>query len=140
VKSSDVRDAAAELTKRIIQFTEYLSGLSGRIEATAWGLHPDADSPQSELELGLKFHKQGGRDWIISWSDYYPAHHEIHGMDWTPLVTAPLKIKLAAVKMFPDLLESIEKSQDRIVAEIQRTSMAFDEFVAGLPTGKERKK
>jgi hypothetical protein len=139
-KAATVRDAAQILTKCIEQFEEYLSRVSGRVEAKHFGRHPDRDGPGDPRELVLKFHRSG-KSWIISCADYHPQYHEDHPMEWTPLKESSLKLKIAGVRMFPELLESIEIEQDSLVKRIRRTTNKHVEFMSTLPpVGKERDK
>ena len=136
--AEDVREAAEELTKRIEQFEVYLAAIKGRVDTMHFGVHPSADGVEDQLELAVRLHRKG-KDWILSWSDYHPGYHEEHGMDWQPLKRAPLKIKIAAVRMFPDFLQAIEKSQKRLSEEILESTSQFDAFAKTLTkNGKER--
>ena len=133
-----VRNAADEMTKRIEEFQGYLGTLRGRVDTTHFGTHPDSDGPEYELELAIRLHRQQ-KAWLLSWSNYHPDYHEEHPMEWQPLKEAPLKIKIAAIRMFPDLLEAIEKSQIRLAREIEKATTEFDAFTETLKTGgKER--
>jgi len=133
-----VREAADEMTKRIEQFETYLGSLKGRIDTMHFGTHPDATPPQYELELGIRLHRKD-KAWVLSWSEYHPSFHEEHGMEWKPLKEASLKIKIAAMKMFPDLLEAIEKSQIQLVEEIEGATADFDTFAKTFKAnGRER--
>lgn len=136
--AASVRDAAEGLTKRIEQFEVFLGSLKGRVDTMHFGTHPNSGDPQDQLELGIRLHRQG-KDWVLSWSDYEPSYHEVHGMNWQLLKEAPLKIKIAAVKMFPDFLEAIEKSQIQLAEEIIEATSQFDAFAEMLTKdGKER--
>jgi hypothetical protein len=135
--AADVREAAEELTKRIEQFEVYLATIKGRVETMHFGVHPSSDGVEDQLELAILLHRKG-KDWMLSWSDYHPSYHEQHGMDWQPLKRAPLKIKIAAVRMFPDFLQAIEKSQKRLSEEILEATSRFDVFAETLTkNGKE---
>ena len=130
-KASQVREAASELNKRIEFFEEYLSRLRGKVEAFTYIAHPERDDPMDNLELGLKFHREG-KAWQISYGDYKPLYHDEHPIDWKPLREAPLKLKIAGVMMFPDLLQAIERSQLQLVAKITEAIKEFDDFAASL--------
>ena len=133
-KAVTVRDAATTLSDRIKTFEQYLSRIKGRVETLCFGEHPDAttDEEQAYLSLCLKYHRDG-KDWKISWSRYHESYHQDHAMDFSLLVDAPVKIKIGAIKLFPDLLEAISKSQDRLVKEIEDATEGFDAFAATLP-------
>lgn len=108
-----VREAADALCKRIELFQEYLNKLSGRVETSC-----------SQGDLTLHLHRKG-KGWIVSYkNDFSP--------DGRPLLDAPLVVKMKAVGMFPDLLLSIEKSQELLVHQIDLCSQRFDEFWSGL--------
>ncbi|HDZ21833.1 hypothetical protein LCGC14_0225630 [marine sediment metagenome] len=127
-----VREAAEGLTERIEQFEVYLGTLKGRVDTVHFGAHPNADPEEKDqLELAIRLHRQD-KQWVLSWSSYHPEYPEEYGMEWKPLKKAPLKIKIAAVKMFPDLIEAIEKSQMRLAEEIEAATAQFDAFAETL--------
>ena len=140
-KASDLRDAAETLTERITWFEEYLAKLPGRVETDYYGPHPDAETAQEEAEMSLvlKLHRTG-KIWSLS----YGSHHEgwndnpENAVEFKPLVEAPLKFKIAAVKLFPNVLAAIEKSQDKLVAETKKAVTEVDKFTDSLPRLKER--
>ncbi|HUT61220.1 MAG TPA: hypothetical protein VNA25_25505 [Phycisphaerae bacterium] len=132
-----VRDAADGMTKRIEQFQVYLGSLRGRVDTTHFGSHPDY-GPQDEVDLALRLHRKE-KAWVLSWGSYHPIYNDENPMDWQPLTEAPLRIKIAAVGMFPDLLEAIEKTQIRLAEEIEEVTAEFDAFAESLNKGgKER--
>ncbi len=133
-KANTVRGAATALTQRIEMFENYLSKVKGRVETMCFGLHPNAETEEesAELMLCLKFHRVD-KAWIISWADFHQQYHSENPMSFSPLVDAPVKIKLAAIPMFSDLLESIAKSQDRLVEQITKGTQSFDAFAETLP-------
>ena len=149
-KSKSVRDFATELSSRIVEFQDYLANLPGRVEAYAWGRHPDADDNDEDqqafgpLQLGLFLHREG-KDWVLSCGENHAADDS--PVKWKPLHEASLKVKIAAIKLFPDLLHAIETSQDELVAEIMQAMSEYDSFAAGFkkplfdakPLGKEGK-
>lgn len=135
VKAANVRTAATALSERIEEFQEYVTRLPGRVEAVVYGDHPDAMSPDEHalLSLVLRFHREG-KAWMLS----YGTHHEEVNNDpdnpvkYQPLTDAPLRIKLAAVKMFPAMLSAVEKSQDDLVKEIESATAEYDAFAQAL--------
>ena len=136
-KAASVKDAVAALTGRIEQFQTYLGGVRGRVESYCYGAHPDADSEEDRnlMSLCLWLHKEG-KEWVLSWAnhDERHTHYDDYTMNFKPLVDAPLKIKLAAVKMFPDVLETIEKSQSELVRQVTKATEEYDAFAASLPS------
>jgi hypothetical protein len=100
--------------------------MPGRVEAIAQGPHPDTH-PQFELFLCIRLYRDG-KDWRLSWVTYHDGcdDPEDTHFDWQPLVDAPLKYKMAAVNIFPDLLQSIEKSQAELVSGIRNASRNYD--------------
>ena len=130
-KAVRVREAAADLTKRIEHFEIYLSHLNGRVEACCLGPHPDYTEGNTPFELALRFHRDG-KSWAISHA-VFDSFAEDFSENWAPLKEASLKIKIAGIKLFPDLLGSIEQSQDDLVNEIRQASEDFDEFTKTLP-------
>jgi len=131
-QAARVREAADEITKRIEQFQTYLGSLKGRVDTTHFGVHPDHDpyDPQDQVELAVRLHRQD-KAWLLSWGNYHPAYDD-RPINWQPLTEAPLKIKIAAVRMFPDLLEAIEKSQVRLAEAIEEATGEFDAFAKTL--------
>jgi hypothetical protein len=133
-----IRAAANTLAERITRFEEYLGNLPGRIETLHFGAHPDADSPaaNADLSLVLKLHRQG-KGWALSVGTHSKQEEyfsEDVSIVFTPLKDATLKFKIAAIRMFPDVLESITKTQTKVLKEIADVAKGFDEFLAGLPT------
>jgi len=138
-QAARVRGAADEMTKRITEFQTYLGSLKGRVDTTHFGTHPDHDpyDPQDQVELAVRLHRQE-KTWLLSWGNYHPAYDD-RPINWQPLTEAPLKIKIAAVRIFPDLLEAIEKSQIRLAEQIEAATAEFDAFAETLTkSGKER--
>jgi hypothetical protein len=132
----NVRTAAEHLTNRIITFESYLGQLPGRVEAFTFGEHPDDDG-RGEVNLCLKFTREG-KDWKLFWADYCEEYHAPDSpMDFKPLVDAPLKIKIAAIRMFPDVLVSVEESQVRIIQQLTEASVEFDKFAKQLMASKQ---
>ena len=134
-KAANVRTAAPSLSERIEQFAEYLSKMPGRIEAYCYGSHPEADSPEAaaRMSLVLRFFREG-KAWMLSYGTYHEGHSDDpeNPVNYKPLDDAPLKIKLAAVRMFPDLLAAIDKSQDELVKEITDATAEYDVFAKSL--------
>lgn len=131
-ESANVRQAASDLTDRIARFRTYLSKLKGRVETEVYGRHPDSDQFEeatgSPVSLGIKLHHIG-QEWELSFGvDQDP---EI-ATEWRPLVEAPLKLKMAGIKLFPDLLLAIERSQKQLTSDITKASKEFDEFAESL--------
>jgi hypothetical protein len=113
-----------------------LSNVKGHTEVTYYGPHPDGDDNPldggASNYLVLKFHREG-KDWILSWGTDSDDRSEFVTIGWKPLKDAPLKYKLAAVSMFPDLLEAMEKTQKKLVKEVNNATKFYDEFEARLP-------
>jgi len=119
-----VQDAANQLMIRIVGFQNHLNTIPGRVDAICTGPHPDHGL------LVLKWHRDGS-SWIISYSQSTSDNLADH-IVYTPLKDAPLKIKIAAVRLFPKMLEATEKSQLDKVDEINRAIAEYDEFAKGL--------
>jgi hypothetical protein len=137
-KASDVRSAATELSARITWFEDYLSKLPGRVETEYHGPHPDATTinQQEEMALVLKLHREG-KAWILSVGSYHEHFTTPEDpIDFKPLADASLKYKIAAVKMFPNLLAAIETSQSKLVQELNAATAEFDAFASQLKEGK----
>jgi len=131
-----VRQAAAELTKRIEHFQEWLGSVPGRVETDYFGPHPDAktDEDGAFRSLVIRLHRDG-KKWILSFAHFDERHtHEEWGAfsEFKPLADAPLKIKMAAVKHFPNILAAIEKSQVQLVNELNAATSEYDAFAAKL--------
>lgn len=141
-KAARVRAAATELSAEIESFEQYLGKLPGRVETTCFGDHPDAETTlqQCELSLVLKLHRKG-KAWMISYSQFHEAfdNDPENPITFEPLKEAPLKFKIAAVKMFPNLLASIEKSQDTLIKEVEAATIDLKFFASSLPPLKEGK-
>lgn len=131
-KSQTIRQEAEKLSSRIEQFEGYLGKLPGRVETICFGRHPDAKTAEDEvlLCLALRLHREG-KEWILSWASYHEMFQD-EPMKFSRLLDAPLRIKIAAVKMFSDFLLAIEKSQDKIVEELKNASHEYDEFMRAI--------
>ena len=127
-KAAEVRHVSQKLAERITQFQDYLGKLPGRVETKIWRSHPDAPDGSDNL-IALRLHREG-KAWVLSWGNDTESNDK--PIEWRPLVDAPLKVKLASVKMFPDLLGSIEKSQTKLIDEIVETSAEYDSFAHTL--------
>jgi hypothetical protein len=135
-KAESVQNAAAELTARIERFQEFLSRLPGRVETDFYGWHPDAISEDDahNMSLVLRLHREG-KDWILSCGTHHKeAEHldPFYSVRFRPLDEASIKWKMAAVKQFPDLLQAIEKSQDKFVEELKKVAADYDSFESTL--------
>jgi hypothetical protein len=132
--AASVRKAAAEITARIDKFAQYLSRIPGRTETVCLGDHPDDDDPECPVKLALKFHRDGSQ-WVLSWGHYSEPNSmpDIPPVHYSPLDEAPMQIKIYAVRMFPEFLEAIVKSQVRIVKKLNKANESFDAFFALLP-------
>ena len=129
-QSTLVKDAATELSDRIELFTSWIGKLPGRVETTNYGKHPDDDGA-GNLSFCLRLHRDG-KEWTISYGSFHEAYNNDpeNPVDWKPLSEAPVRIKLLAISQFPDLLESIAKSQKRLAKEIKAACTEFDDFAA----------
>lgn len=131
-----VREAAAELTKRVEHFEQCLGKIPGRVETDYYGDDPDPDNPEeaAAVSLVIRLHRSG-KNWTLSYAyhDLRWSHDESGGFtEFKPLVDAPLKIKIAAVKMFPNIFAAIEMSQKKLVTELEAATAEYDAFVATL--------
>jgi hypothetical protein len=133
-KAARVREAATAVTKRIERFQALLAELPGRIETDFYGDHPDAKAEDAGLYyLVLRLHRKG-KDWALLWDTYHENYANMPDWreDFQPLVDAPLKIKMAAVKLFAQFLEAIETSQDKMTEQLTATVAEYDKFEASL--------
>jgi hypothetical protein len=128
-RAADVKVAAAAFTDQIREFERYLSNMRGRVEAHCWGKHPDEIS--EENSLFLTFHRPT-KEWQIGWARITRDEIDMD-VKITPLVDAPLTVKVAAVKYFPDLLEAIDKSQEKLVEEVVKAGDWLNAYMHHLP-------
>lgn len=112
-KAEVVRDAASGLSRRIEQFVDYLAHIPGKVETMY----------EDDILL-LHFHRKGG-GWTITVVD--KEHNTTN-----ELVSASLKTKMKAMKMFPDLLFAMTESQDALINRLDQVSAEFDEFFQEL--------
>lgn len=141
-KAARVRVVANDLSVRIDKFVDYLSKAPGRVEAYAHGDHPDGNGDrQFPRSLVLHFTREG-KGWMLEYGTFQDGYNDDpeNPVTMKPLGEAPLKFKIAAVKMFPKLLEAIERKQDEVVEEIEDTSKDFDAFFASLPPSQKEGK
>jgi len=125
--AAQVREAASRLTDRIAKFQRYLSKLKGRVEASVYACHPDTEPEDQFPWLLVKLHRIE-KDWLL----YYGVQHDPERTEWNPLVEAPLNIKLAAIRVFPDLLLAIKQSQIELIETINKAAADFDDFADDL--------
>lgn len=141
--STLIREAAGKLASRIEHFEKHLNTIPGRVDTECFGHHPDADSPQAEalMSLVLKLHRDG-KCWVLSYGKYTQDINEDPDcpISYARLKDAPLKIKLAAVRMFPKMLEAIKESQRTMAEEINRAVAEYDDFAAWNEIGKKEDK
>jgi hypothetical protein len=127
-KARQVKEAAVLLTDNIEVIQTYLASIKGRTETACSGVHPD--DINSERSLTLKFHKDGS-SWTISWARV--VNDEDIPFTFKPLLQAPLRIKVAAARMLPDLIEFIEDQQDKLLNEVNEAANTLDAFYKKLP-------
>lgn len=97
-KSLVVKKLASDLSNKIVEFTEILSTLPGRV--------------QVELDckdFSLRFDRSGSI-WTIEVSE--------SGRPWKPLIEASLKTKMAAVNHFADLILAIVEGQKKLIEDL----------------------
>jgi hypothetical protein len=123
-KALKVREAANGLTQRIQQFEAYLAELPGRVEAISYGEHPEIP----KQKFGLRLHRLG-KDWVLSYCENGGLFEK---EDWRSFREAPLWFKIVGVELFPDLLVSIEESQDTLIGCINNASTTYDNFAQTL--------
>jgi len=119
--AAKVKVNANELSASIFDFQKTLASLPGRVSAGCEGEHPDFRDGQVSLALWFN---RFGKEWLIKWSAVHASDLEHEGADYKPLTDAPLKIKLAAVKLFPKLIDAIAEAQDNLVEEIADAASA----------------
>jgi hypothetical protein len=135
-KAAEVREEANGLGECIDTFVTYLSKTQGRVETYAYGSHPDGPGDhQHSQSLALHFTREG-KGWTLEYGTYIDGYNDDpeNPVTYKPLSEAPLKYKIAAVKMFPKLLEAMERKQERLVEEIQEAKADFNTFMLALPS------
>lgn len=133
-KSAKLREHATALTERIKFFEEYLSKLPGRVDTEYFGTHPDAVTLEEKkaMQFSIKLHRSG-KSWALSYSTFSLATGDPDSTtEYKPLIDAPLKIKIAAMRLFPDFLAAIGDHQDQLVHEIAGATADFDQFIVML--------
>ena len=115
------RDAAGELTNRVVKFEEWLSRLPGRVPATVWELEDDASD--TYFNLGLQ---RDGKQWKLRYWLDNPYDEESWGAG--DLRDASIETKIRAMAMFPRLLGAIRDSQMEFVKRSAEAAAEFDKF------------
>jgi hypothetical protein len=131
-RAAHLRAAAEQLTEVIQDFERYLGSIPGRVETVYYAQHPDAktEAERAEVSLAIKLHREKD-NWILSCgthNEWWENQDPTYKIDYKTLTQAALKFKIAAVKQFPNLLEAIAKSQDRLFDEIMAAFTAYEEF------------
>jgi hypothetical protein len=129
-KVAGVREAASGLNARIKEFEEVLSKLPGRTEAYFHGNHPDQHLTNAcALSLLLGFEHKG-KGWQLTCGTYNDMVNDDpeNPVEMKPLIDAPLKFKIAAIQMFPDLLMAIEIEHEKLTKEINAANAEYDAF------------
>jgi hypothetical protein len=129
-KAERVRQAADGVTARIEKFEEWLNRLPGRTETVTYVRHPEARDQDDMTAFGIRLARANKR-WALSYASWEIDDPD-EPINWQPLTEASLKLKLHALRMFPTLLESIEKSQQELVNEIEAATKEFDAFAETL--------
>ncbi len=134
-KGATVRETATALTERIQKFQEFLSHLKGRTETRIYGPHPDGGD-DGILSYCYWFHKEGN-DWLISCAEHHEDYHGGHGhpLEWSPLVDASIKVKIAAAPVLVDFLDSMESAQDKTISKLQAACNQLDQQLRLLGEG-----
>jgi hypothetical protein len=128
-KAATVKQVAAALTEEIQGYEGYLSRVRGRIDAFCWGKHPEDLGDQKSLLLN--FCKLAG-EWRILWARITDEDDPDDPVT-DCLVDAPLKVKIAAVKILPDLLVAIEENQDGLINDLEEAKKTLASFRNSLP-------
>jgi hypothetical protein len=127
--AGEVKEVAAALTEKILIFEAYLSSVRGRVEAACWCKHPDDIDEQRTLFL--KFLKLKA-EWQIYWIRLSDLEEDVE-TEMKPLIAASLRIKIAAVDAFPDLLESIEENQRELINQVKEATDRLNKYIETLP-------
>lgn len=115
-----VREVADRLTKRVEAFEDHLARMPGRVETAIAGPH-----------FTLAFLRIGSK-WRL-------VHRRGEDEEYKPLSDGSLKVKMEAVGMFEDLVTSILRSQETLIAEMESAIAETDQLFAALAAkGKER--
>lgn len=130
-----VNELASALSQRISDFEDWLRNLPGKVSASVW-----IDDPNDERYVfGIRFARYG--QWRLSFGCQQRDKEVLDedNLDWNPLTDASLEIKMAAVAMFPGLLESIAAVQDQRTQELKTVNRDFEAFahLIALPMAKE---
>lgn len=127
-----VREAVGGLNDRIERFQQYLTTMKGRTETLCYVTHPDYPHEGSDGKcLGLKLHREG-KEWLLSYAALDEADPSFEP-EWNRMVDAPLKYKVVLARAFPDLLDAIAKTQQKLVNEVVAVTEFLDEFEESLP-------
>src|SRR5438874_822479 len=105
--SNKVFVLGTKVSASIESLEEWLNRLSGRIEHECWG-----DTDREGLTFGVAI-RRIGKAWRLC-SSYAPAFSENPSITWEVLTDQPLRVKLAAVEMFPKLLGELAARQEEL--------------------------
>jgi hypothetical protein len=135
--SRRINELATALTARIEAFEQWLNALPGRVETSLWIDDPAGD-PQRSLIIEL--HRSGKR-WILSYSWWHDEFSDPGDpIQWTPLMEAPVTVKIAAVRAFPQLLQRMVETQQKLAKQITEAQSVFDDFARQIEGIQDRER
>lgn len=115
-KASQFKEAADKLSDRILAFEMYLRAMRGRCQAAV-----------ETKEISLSFQKDGEGLWRLFYTDG-SLNEGRTGL----LHDATVRIKLLAIRLFPQLLEAMIGEHEKMVEQIQTSVREHDDFMAEL--------
>lgn len=124
--ATDVRSTGDELTRRIKAFETWLGKLPGRVPTSC---HLYDFDPAGEIEKRLSLGKSG-KSWSLFVFDYDNRCEE--SSEHVLLRDAPLSVKIAAMRKFPELLRAIADSQRSLIEDANKSISEFEIFAAQI--------
>ena len=119
---------ASRISAHVLAFSKWLHSLSGKFLGTVYG---ERSGPDGRV-LAVFFNTSNPTS---LWFDY--AADAEQKKDWKALHSAGLDTKIAAIKLFPEIVKHIRRQQTTALKELAAEVSEADRIIAELGLGME---